>query len=150
MSVREWYAPKRTTFWKQPSFTYKFLLLVRFNVLIRCLMGTIEWKGEEYFGEAICFTGIFNSSYVTGESISIDHWMLSCCMSFIKMERINPHVSHAETIQLRDIFDNMCVSNSRSLSSRKKPLDLQLPSYFLKHTHIYIHTLFLSFSSTYT
>lgn len=82
-------------------------------------MGTIEWKEEEYFGEAICFTGIFNSSYVTGESISIDHWMLSCCMSCIKMERINPHVSHAETIQLRDIFDNVCVSNSRSYLREK-------------------------------
>lgn len=40
-------------------------------------MGTIE--GEEFFGEAICFTGVFfNSSYVTGEIITIDQCVLSC------------------------------------------------------------------------
>ncbi len=50
MSVREWYAPERTTFWKHNHHSATTFLSVRFNVFIRPLMEAIEEDGEEYLG----------------------------------------------------------------------------------------------------
>lgn len=60
MSVRECYAPERTTFRKHNHHSHTPFLSVRFNVFTRPLMEAIEENGEEYFGgEQYVFQGLY-------------------------------------------------------------------------------------------
>lgn len=101
MSVRECYAPERTTLWKHSHHSRRTFLSVRFNVFARPLMEAVEENGEEYFGEAICFTGSFFTAPTTN---AINHFVHSRCMTCIKIKRlcwpfwscpiIRPHCYH--------------------------------------------------------